>query len=76
MRLILAAAGALASGALIAAQAPVQPQNPPKFIGGIDVVKVDVSVYDKDHRPIKGLTAADFTLLEDKLELTADRGPR
>src|SRR5262252_3441897 len=42
-------------------------QNPPKFIGGIDVVKVDISVYDKDHRPMKGLTAADFTVLEDKL---------
>jgi VWFA-related protein len=49
------------------AQTPPRPQNPPTFVGGVDVVKLDVSVYDKDHRPIRGLTAADFTLLEDKL---------
>jgi VWFA-related protein len=68
MRPILAAAiAALTSVILTAGQAPTRPQNPPTFTGGVDVVKLDVSVYDKDHRPIKGLTAADFTLLEDKL---------
>lgn len=68
MRPIVAASvGILASVVLATAQAPQRPQNPPTFIGGVDVVKLDVSVYDKDHRPVKGLTAADFTLLEDKL---------
>lgn len=68
MRPILAAAiAAVASVVLTAGQAPTRPQNPPTFTAGVDVVKLDVSVYDKDHRPIKGLTAADFTLLEDKL---------
>lgn len=65
--ILIATLGILASVALTPAQAPPRPQNPPTFIAGVDVVKLDVSVYDKDHRPIKGLTAADFTLLEDKL---------
>ena len=64
--ILIASVGLLASIVLTRAQAPARPQNPPTFVAGVDVVKLDVSVYDKDHRPIKGLTAADFTLLEDK----------
>jgi len=67
MRPLLIASVVAFASALTLAQTPAPGQNPPKFIGGIDVVKLDVSVYDKDHRPIKGLTAADFTVLEDKL---------
>jgi len=32
---------------------------------GVDVVQVDVSVLDDKRRPVVGLTAADFTVLED-----------
>ena len=32
---------------------------------GIDVVQVDVSVLDHKRRPVRGLTAGDFTVLED-----------
>jgi len=53
------------AGVVIAAQ--VSSQNPPRFRAGVDVVGWDVSVYNKDHHPIKGLKASDFTLLEDKL---------
>src|SRR5437016_5112625 len=60
-----ALAAAIALGAVLAAQE--RPQNLPKFRSGVDVVELDVSVFDKDHHPIKGLTSADFTLLEDKL---------
>ena len=35
------------------------------FQSGVDVVQVDVSVLDKDRRPVRGLTKADFTILED-----------
>jgi len=70
--IFLVALGVSAPLALIAAQTPARPQNPPTFTAGIDLVKLDVSVYDKNHRPIKGLTAADFTVLEDKLPRPID----
>jgi VWFA-related protein len=41
-------------------QAPQQPI----FRTEIDVIRLDVSVLDKDRRPIKGLTAEAFTVLE------------
>ncbi len=47
----------------LAAQAASTPQ--PTFRVGVDVVQVDVSVLDKDRKPVRGLTAADFTILED-----------
>ena len=37
----------------------------PTFRLGVDVVHVDVSVLDDKRRPVRGLTAADFTVLED-----------
>jgi VWFA-related protein len=46
-----------------ASQAPSQAPVP--FKTGIDVVQLDVSVLDGERRPVKGLTAADFTILED-----------
>lgn len=61
----LVSSGLLCAAVVLAAQTP--PQNPPQFRGGVDVIELDVSVYDKDHHPIKGLKASDFTLLEDKL---------
>ena len=42
---------------------PVPPQS--TFRGGTDLVQVDVSVLDKRRAPVRGLTAADFTLMED-----------
>ncbi len=46
--------------ALLVAQQP-----PPTFRAGVEAVVLDVSVLDKDRRPVRGLTAADFTILED-----------
>ena len=47
-------------------------QNPPSalqtFRTGVDIVQVDVSVLDRDRRPVRGLAAADFTILEDGQE--------
>jgi VWFA-related protein len=43
--------------------APSDPQ--PTFRSAIDIVRLDVSVLDKERLPIRGLTAADFTVLED-----------
>lgn len=45
-----------------AGQTPSQGQ--PVFRAGVDVVQVDVSVLDRNRRPVRGLSAADFTILE------------
>src|SRR5579862_3574257 len=62
-----AAVALMAFGGVWAAAAPQAPalQRPPTFRAGVDIVQVDVSVLDKNRRPVRGLTAADFTILED-----------
>jgi VWFA-related protein len=50
----------LSLAALLAAQ-----EQSPTFRGATDLVTLDVSVIDKDRHPVKGLTAADFTVLEE-----------
>lgn len=41
-----------------------QAHSRPVFRSGVDLVPLDVVVLDKDHRPVRGLTAADFTITE------------
>jgi VWFA-related protein len=48
-----------------AQQQPAAPQLPRTFQSGVDVVEVDVSVLDKDRRPVRGLAPPNFTILED-----------
>ena len=43
----------------------VPPAQPPTFRTGVDAVQLDVSVLDRQRRPVRGLTASDFTVLED-----------
>jgi VWFA-related protein len=40
-------------------------QAPPSFRTGVDVVPLDVTVLDEQRRPVRGLTAADFTVFEE-----------
>ena len=40
-------------------------QQTPVFRTAVDLVHLDVSVLDKDRKPVRGLTAADFTITED-----------
>ena len=65
MRISLTALVFLAGlqGLLAAPQKPA-PQATPVFKSSVDLVQVDVSVLDRGGRPVEGLTAADFTLLE------------
>src|SRR5215216_4560887 len=41
-----------------------QEQRPPTFRSGTNVVRVDVSVMDKDGKPVRNLTPEDFELRE------------
>jgi VWFA-related protein len=58
-----AAAALCASAALAAAQEPAPP--PDVFPTAVEQVTVDVVVVDRAGQPVKDLTAADFTVLED-----------
>jgi VWFA-related protein len=50
--------------ALLSAQTPPQ-QPPPVFRGGVDVFQLEVTVLDRQRQPVRGLTASDFSVLED-----------
>ena len=43
---------------------PAGQTRPPQFRSGIDIVQVDVSVLDRDRRPVRGIAASEFTILE------------
>ena len=57
--LVLLAAGSFAHPT--GAQQP----PPPRFRSGVELVQLDVAVLDAGRRPVRDLTAADFTILED-----------
>jgi VWFA-related protein len=54
------------TGAMVARQAqrPQPSQPPPTFRAAIDIIHLDVSVLDRNRRPVRGLTPADFTVLD------------
>ena len=61
------AVGVLACWAVFSIAVPgaqQAPQTPPTFRTGVDVVQLDVSVLDENRGAVRGLTAADFTILE------------
>lgn len=61
---LLAGVSLLAQATPPPAQNPPQDQQQPVFRAGVDVISLDVSVLDKDRRPVRGLTAEDFTVVE------------
>ncbi len=42
-----------------------QQSEPPQFRAGVELVQLDVAVLDDKRQPVRGLTAADFTVLEE-----------
>jgi VWFA-related protein len=62
------AIGVLTTLALLAIAPAAQqlpPADRPSFRTGVEGVQIDVSVLDANRRPVRGLTAADFTVLVD-----------
>ena len=66
-RLLLAIviAAAIVTAGRASPQNPPQQQVPPIFREAVDVIRLDVTVLDKDRRPVPGLTAEDFEVFED-----------
>jgi VWFA-related protein len=60
-RVALMAVCALASADLVAQQQG----EPPQFRTGVELVQLDVAVLDDKRQPVRGLTAADFTVFEE-----------
>jgi VWFA-related protein len=56
---------AVAAGGGALSIASQQQGTQPVFRSSVTLTQIDVSVLDKNHRPVHGLTAADFTILED-----------
>jgi len=57
---------ALATWASPVSSASVEPaQEPPVFSAVVDMVKITVTVLDRDGSPVTGLERSDFTILED-----------
>jgi VWFA-related protein len=64
-RVLAAATGSLLlTGAALAQQTPQAPVPAPQFRSGVDLVPLDISVLDRNRRPVRGLTPADFTVFE------------
>lgn len=56
----------LAAGSLLLAQQQPVPDAPQaRFKADADLIQIDVAVLDSRRQPVKGLTAADFSVLED-----------
>jgi VWFA-related protein len=67
--LLAATAVALALGpSALTAEEQAVPTQPPVFSAGVEVVRLDVIVLDREGRPVPGLAAADFTVEEDGRE--------
>ena len=63
-RLKIVSAAALLGVTALTASESQTPAQAPAFRSGIDLVHLDVSVLDRNRRPVRGLTPADFTILE------------
>ena len=38
--------------------------DPPQFRAGVELIQLDVTVLDNKRQPVRGLTAADFTVMD------------
>jgi len=75
--LLLCAVALIPAGSLLLAQNPPasssvstqqEPGLRPPFRGGVELIQLVVSVLDNNRQPVRGLTAADFTILDSGIE--------
>jgi VWFA-related protein len=65
-------AGAMVAGCAAAALPVAGGAQVPQFRSGVDLVHLDVSVLDRQRRPVRGLTVDDFEVFEDgKLQVVS-----
>jgi VWFA-related protein len=57
---------AIFTALLLCASIQAQSQRAPVFRARVDLLQLDVTVLDKDGKPVRGLTKDDFIILEDK----------
>ena len=66
VRLVVSAASAMlvliGARPVVIAQQQAGTDQTPSFRSGVEVVSVDVNVIDRQGRPLRGLTAGDFTV--------------
>ena len=69
-RTAAAVTAVVCAAAALVAQGFAQDTHPPnpQFRSGVEVVRLDVTVLDRNRRPIRGLTAADFSVAIDGVE--------
>jgi VWFA-related protein len=65
MRRLLSLLACSAAACLLHLEARQDRADQPTFRAGVDIVDVDVSVLDRDRLPIRGLSAADFSVFDD-----------
>ncbi|MEO7190220.1 MAG: VWA domain-containing protein, partial [Vicinamibacterales bacterium] len=63
--LFVVAGGLIGFAALGLAQQPADPAQRPTFRAAVDTVTLTVTVLDRNRRPVRGLSAADFTVLDE-----------
>ena len=64
-RLLISAAGSVLSLTALVGAGQDRGTDRPQFRAGVELIQLDVSVLDRDRRPVRGLAAADFTVLVD-----------
>jgi VWFA-related protein len=69
-RVVSVAGGLAVAGIVVAHIGAAAQQKAPIFRSRVDLIQLDVTVLDKDGRPVRGLTKDDFTLLEDNTPQT------
>lgn len=65
MRSVLAIAGWILCLTALGGARQDRETVPPQFRSGVELIQLDVSVLDRDRRPVRGLTPGDFTVFMD-----------